>query len=55
MKNKVLAFYVISALCLGLFMLLPMATGYTFDGDFPGLAFCQEWIGAGERFAIYGN
>ncbi len=55
MKNKDLVFYAVSTVALGLFMLMPLANGFTIDADFPGVAFCMEWIKAGENFVVLGN
>ncbi len=50
MKNKDFLLFAVSAVALGAFMLIPYAAGYTVDADFPGIAFCQGWIQAGENF-----
>lgn len=50
MKNKDMLLFAVSAVAIGAFMLIPFASGYTVDADFPGITFCQEWIKAGENF-----
>ncbi len=55
MKNKDLVFYAVSTAAIGLFMLIPFASGFSISTDFPGMAFCMEWIQAGENFVVSGN
>ncbi len=55
MKSKDLVFYGISAFSLCLFVLLPIAVGFSVGEGFPGIAILQEWIEAGEQFALSKN
>lgn len=55
MKNKDLVFYAISALSMCLFVLLPVAAGFSLGDDFPGISFLQEWIKSGEQFVSSKN
>ena len=52
MKSKDLVFYAISAFSLALFVLLPLAVGFSVGEDFPGITFLQEWINTGDQFAL---
>ena len=52
MKSKDLVFYAISAFSLCLFLLLPLAVGFSVGEDFPGITFLQEWIQTGDQFAL---
>ena len=55
MKNKDLVFFAVSALALGLFMLMPLAGDISFSESIPGFAFCQEWFSAGEQYVLHRN
>ncbi|GJM14662.1 MAG: hypothetical protein DHS20C12_30650 [Pseudohongiella sp.] len=55
MKNQDRMFYTITALIVGLFAIVPFATGLSIGEDFPLLALCKEWIDAGERFVFGGS
>ncbi len=55
MKNKDLVFFAVSALALGLFMLMPFAGDISFGEGLPGFAFCQEWFEAGEKYVLSRN
>jgi hypothetical protein len=52
MKSKELVFYAISAFCLCLFILLPLAVEFSIGEYFPRISLLQEWIKTGDEFAL---